>query len=126
MDRAILDQRRAAASLLKQLALGLDPQHGQALGCPALDRAENIRALVLAVEALQEVPNADKIRPERAGSAWSSGEDQELREMFQRRMQLKNMASELRRNTGGVASRLVRLGIVESRDEARRMFKAEL
>ena len=118
-----IEQRTEAAHILQQLAFGIDPESDLSLERGhILHRAHVIRALVLAVEALQG-KRAPSDRPERAGVGWSSDEDNELRVLFERGLSLMELAGALQRNSGGISSRLVRLGLVESRSEARSILK---
>ena len=119
------EQNDQAISILRQLSQGRDPESGEAFEPGhVLHRAANIRALVLAYEALSSdsFDSEDEGRPERTGSAWGADEDAKLRDLFQRRINLKEIATLHRRSRGGIVSRLVRLKLVKSRDEARELL----
>jgi hypothetical protein len=60
----------------------------------------------------------DITRPNQ-GQPWSPSLDEELRQMWEAGRTARDLAAHFGRTTGGVASRLVKLGIVESRDDVR-------
>jgi hypothetical protein len=53
------------------------------------------------------------------GQPWSAELDEQLKLMWESGETTRNLSAYFGRTTGGIASRLVKLGIVESRDEAR-------
>ena len=53
-------------------------------------------------------------RASRLGTSWTDGEDTQLREEHAAGMSVKEMASVHDRNTGGIRSRLIRLGLESS------------
>jgi DNA helicase-2/ATP-dependent DNA helicase PcrA len=59
-------------------------------------------------------------RPTSAGKPWQPDEDDALADAWEDGDGLAALADRFGRSTSGIASRLVRIGVVESRDEARR------
>lgn len=55
-------------------------------------------------------------RPENAGKAWNSEEEHLLIQMYNNRCSKKEMCDTFKRTEVALAARLVRLGIIESRD----------
>ena len=124
--------RKAARHVLRALIQGEDPATGKALDAnEVVHRLDVMRALAVALEALTDVRETDGLRPERvekkaskkgperAGQGWSRGEDDELRRLFGQRRQVADIASQLGRTAGAVAARLVGVGLVKERSEAR-------
>lgn len=110
------ERRIEATAILRQLAMGNDPQSGGPLdpGHVAL-RPANMGALLLAIESLGTKTVAPKPgeHPERSGSLWGDKEDVELRELFEDDASHRESATLHERTRGG--SRLVHLGLIESR-----------
>jgi hypothetical protein len=125
--------KAAAQFVLRALIQGADPETGKALHRgEVVHRPEVIRALVLGLEALgggakpfkgferagSQRPVKGK-RPERAGEGWDKTEDDELRFLFGQRRPVQAIAAELGRTRGAITARLVRLGLVNERSDAR-------
>ncbi len=70
---------------------------------------------VTAVVARHESP-----KPAAAGKSWSEDEDQELMDAWEEGETVSELAERFERSKSGIAARLVRLGLVSSRKEARR------
>lgn len=118
--------RIQASLILKKLAAGYDPQSGEAFETEhILQRPEVIRALVLASQSLEARTNVVGKSAERAGSAWGKEEDTELRDLFASRLSTGEIAKSLQRTRGSISSRLVRLGLVHSGEDARKMLDRE-
>ena len=119
-----MDSTRAR-HLLSTLADGVDPVTGEVLGPSSpLQHPDVIRALFAGVEALKRRKEDDergptKERPERTGTSWDDDEDRELGERFDAGASVAEMAQQHRRTKGAVRARLVRLGKVNDRSEAR-------
>lgn len=77
----------------------------------ALSLREQVRAVVSA----REQP-----KPSAGGRSWSEEEDAALMEGWEDGSTVEDLADQLERSPRGVAARLVRLGLVTSRSEARR------
>ncbi len=115
--------RIQALLIIEKLAAGYDPQSGEALGPEhILHRPEVIRALVLALHSLESRTSGPGRSAERAGAAWGKNEDTELRELFASRVSLQEIANSLQRTRGSITARLVRLQLVESREDARKLL----
>ncbi|TAN32513.1 AAA family ATPase [Patescibacteria group bacterium] len=63
----------------------------------------------------------DKIRQDHPNAyrPWEPEQDEELKKLFARKTSIKDISKKLGRKKGGITSRLVRLGVVESREQAR-------
>jgi hypothetical protein len=116
-----MDEKKAI-EIIKMLADGIDPNTGEVF--PADSPYQNVdivRALHTAEEALKRVSKLDnRIRnlPERAGKPWESEESDLLAQRFDSGMPITEIAKAHNRTKGAIAARLVRLGKIESRDEA--------
>lgn len=73
------------------------------------------RERVTAVAARRAQP-----RPAAAGKSWTEDEDEALMDAWEEGASVPELAERLERSSSGVAARLVRLGLVTSRAEARR------
>jgi hypothetical protein len=116
--------RQEAGSLLSILARGIDPITGEILPDDHVcQQPAVIRALYVAADALQANAAAPKEKPkskhENAGAKWTPELDQQVREAAQRNESIGAIAKILGRSSGSIASRMVRLGLVESREDAR-------
>jgi len=125
--------KAAAQFILRALIQGADPETGKPLHRgEVVHRPEVIRALVLGLEALGGGVQAPKAfersgpqkaargkRPERMGEGWDRAQDDALRSLFQQRRPVQAIAAELGRTRGAITARLVRLGLVKTRTEAR-------
>lgn len=110
--------------VLTKLAEGVDPITGATLPPQAVTRHPYI------VEALQEAafqlgarPTSELERPINAGSAWSQTEDQHLATEIGSHMSLVDIAAKHERSPGAIIARTVRLGLFQTRDEARIALK---
>jgi hypothetical protein len=59
---------------------------------------------------------------DRAGKPWSTDEDSQLREGFYKHEDLPILASRHKRSRGAIVARLVHLGLVDDRNEARKIL----
>ncbi len=111
-----------AKSVLEQLVHGIDPDTGEVLNAPGVLASPVVReALRLGAEAL----GASKRRQERktselpaAGKAWTHEEDLLLAAGFDQGKTVHEIAREHGRTVGGIAARMVRLGIINERADA--------
>ena len=110
-------QRTNAQSVLRLLAMGLNPQTEQPL--PPQDivhRADVIRALMVAIESLgptgQVVAKSLCEESSRAGESWEQAEDEQLSDEFEQSFSLSRIAATHQRSKGSITSRLLRLGLV--------------
>ncbi len=115
--------------ILRALASGVDPQTGIEIPLNSPYRhIKTTRALLTAIKELEGQqksynseelelfsPRAyqrrEKIKPQLAGSSWSTVEDQELREDYHEGLSIATMAKKYQRTQGAISSRLLRLGI---------------
>lgn len=121
--------RQEAGSLLSILAQGIDPITGEILPDDHVcQQPAIIRALFLAADALKDsapMPNAPaqkekpKSKYENAGAKWTPELDEQVRDGAQCNESIGTIAKRLGRSSGSIASRMVRLGLVESREDAR-------
>jgi hypothetical protein len=106
--------REQASDIIRQLADGLDPGTGEPF--PADSPYENpqvVRALFVARQALdRSVVSGAKGRPraEHAGRPWSEDEDRELADAHDAGTSVEELAAQLKRSTGAIRARLVKLG----------------
>ena len=110
-----------ARKIIDALANGIDPETGEIL--PAQSTFNNpqvIRALFVAVKALDGAAKRakrDSSLPGSAGSPWSEAEDKELLTTFDAGVPVKELAVKHGRTRGAIASRLVRLGKIKDRSD---------
>jgi hypothetical protein len=123
-----------AMVVIETLAHGVDPTTGDVLpeGSP-YNHPIVIRALFTSLKAMERLRRKGERRerrrrrkeergqslPENAGSPWSAEEDQRLIAAFDDGASLRTIAATHRRSEGAIAARLVRLGRISERSEAR-------
>ncbi len=108
--------------VLEKLADGFDPATGQRLPADTPCRQPYVRrALFTAIERLQAAERQAQRQavPAKAGSAWTAGEDRELRLELAAGTRLADMATAHARTPGAILTRLVHLGLFHNMDEAR-------
>jgi hypothetical protein len=117
--------------VLNLLARGIHPVTGEVLddgGC--WNDPSVIRALLFAVDCLSQMRQTtqrvekSKTLQDRSGKAWSPHEDSELRIGFERQETLQHLSNRHKRSRGAIIARVTHLGLVNDRDEARKMFSA--
>ena len=112
-----------AKEILGMLADGINPFTGEVL--PASDSCNQpdvIRALNAAVVQLEKARKAEKREkslPENAGKPWPQKDDEKLVQMFEEGCSKKELCDFFKRTEGSLSSRLVRLGIIQNREEFR-------
>ena len=107
-----------AKEILEGLADGVNPLTGEVL--PEEDscnQPEIIRALHSVLNALSE--KKPRPHPENAGRPWTAEDDELLCQMYDTGKSRKEICEYFKRSTGGIASRLVRLGKISDRDTFR-------
>lgn len=112
-----------AKEILRSLADGRDPATGQQFPPDSpYQQADTVRALFMALEALergsgrQREPRAPRqIDPNKpkVGAAWSSEEEQQLRDEFAAHKPFSEIAAAHGRTQGAITARLVKLGLIE-------------
>lgn len=66
---------------------------------------------------VSDAPAKQTNLPENSGKPWTPELDRQLRDMFDRGASPKELCAYFKRSRGGIAARLVRLGIIENRAE---------
>lgn len=113
-----------AKQILEALLSGAHPITGEELAEDGVwNEAQVIRALHLAITALDPAEKTAKPRTpsqkgERTGKPWTAEEDAQLQAEFSGGMTVAEMALQHGRTTGGITSRLVRLGVIIERSDA--------
>lgn len=112
-----------AKEIINALANGIDPETGEILPTEStFTSPQVIRALFVAVTALERAAKRakrDNSLPGNAGRSWSDIEDKELLAIFDAGTPVKEIAAKHGRTLGAIAARLVRLGRIKDRAEAR-------
>lgn len=106
-----------AREILRALADGRDPATGAAFPPDSpYQQAETVRALYLALEALDTPPaksrSADPNRPN-LNQKWTPEEEQRLRDAFAANTPIPQIATTHGRSAGAITSRLVKLGLIQ-------------
>ena len=114
---------REAQEIIEALANGIHPETGEILPAQSsFNSPRVIRALFVATKVLERTVKCaernDKL-PCNAGRAWSEIEDTALISSFDAGVPVKKIAAKHGRTLGAIASRLVRLGKIHDRAEAR-------
>ena len=116
-----MDQQRAK-EIIHILSDGIDPFTGEVLSSDHVcNRPDVIRALHIAEQALQ----MDLARPENGpwhkeyGKVWSQKEIDLLVTYFDRQYTVAQISKQLGRSESGIRAKLVRLGKIQSRKDAK-------
>lgn len=108
-----------AKRIIRSLADGRDPVTGQQFPPDSpYQQADTIRALHAALEALEKpvrthAPRVIDPNKPKAGGAWSPEEEQQLRDAFNARQPIRDMAQAHGRTPGAITARLVKLGLIQ-------------
>ena len=119
-------ERDSAAKILQILADGIDPATGEPFPASSpYQRADVVRALFVAVQALGNQPRSrtapqDKPGLENAGQPWSQEEDARLGRAFDAGKSVEMLAEEHKRSRFAIEARLVKLGRIEDTSSAPR------
>jgi len=119
-------ERDSAAKILQILADGIDPATGEPFPASSpYQRADVVRALFVAVQALGNPPRSrtapqDKPGLENAGQPWSQEEDARLGRAFDAGKSVEMLAEEHKRSRFAIEARLVKLGRIEDTSTAPR------
>jgi hypothetical protein len=107
---------KQASQILSALIQGIDPATGEPLPAEGvLHRANVLRAMLAAVEALEQQSNRATRRaalPKNVGVRWTSDEERELVTAFQRGDSLVKLAETFGRTVRSVELRLQKLGLI--------------
>jgi len=103
-----------ALKIIRSLAEGIDPRTGEVFPEDSPYQHPGIvRALFIAVksmEELQEKQKRQKALPENAGKPWTTAEDNELAEAFDKGTPITELAQRCKRTEWAIQSRLEKLG----------------
>ena len=105
-----------AKEILSALAEGVDPTTGQLLPEDSVyNKGDVVRALYTILIAL-DTQKPKREQPENAGKPWSKEDDNLLISLYRSGAAKTDICATFKRTSTGIASRLVRLGEIESRD----------
>ena len=108
-----------AKEIIAALADGVDPTTGEVLPDNSVcNKGEVVRAFYAVLNHLDE-KKSKKNMPANAGKPWSKEDEYLLVDLYQSGTSKKDICNTLHRTATGIAARLVRLGIIESRDTFR-------
>ena len=108
-----------AKEIIEGLANGVNPLTGEVLAPEdSCNQPDVIRALHAILSALPE--KMQKSQPENAGKPWTSEDDRILAAMYDEGKTRNEICEYFQRSTGGIASRLVRLGKTTDRGAFRK------
>ena len=108
-----------AKEIIEGLANGVNPLTGEVLAPEdSCNQPDVIRALHAILSALPE--KMQKSQPENSGKPWTSEDDRILAAMYDEGKTRKEICEYFKRSTGGIASRLVRLGKTTDRGAFRK------
>ena len=103
-----------ALGIVRSLANGVDPASGEVFPQDsAYQRADTVRALFAAAQALELAERAERRRvdlPAKTGQPWSEEEDRGLLASFDAGRGLAELASAHQRTQTGIRARLVKYG----------------
>jgi len=103
-----------ALSVVRSLANGVDPESGEVFPADsAYQRAQTVRALYAAAEALEKAERFEQRKrelPAKTGQPWSEDEDRRLLAGFDAGRGLPELAAAHERTQTGVRARLVKYG----------------
>lgn len=103
-----------ALSVVRSLANGVDPASGEVFPAQSpYQRAETVRALFAAADALERAERFSRRRgdlPAKAGQPWSEQEDRMLLASFDSGRGLPELAAAHERTQTGIRARLVKYG----------------
>ena len=105
-----------AREIIRSLAEGVDPNTGEVLSKESVyHKPDVIRALYTILEATNPAPVPPAIPHPNAGKPWSDIEDDKLRDEFDARMKISEIAKEHGRTRGAIESRLEYLSLKKKR-----------
>lgn len=110
-----------AKELLLILSDGINPLTGEILPdediCNQVEIVRALNTVLRELEQCQKKKNKKSPLLENAGKPWTEADDDLLSIMFDEGYSRKDICVHFKRTTGAVASRLVRLGKIENRDQ---------
>jgi hypothetical protein len=111
--------RQQVIVVLESLANGTDPATGARIPNETFHSADTVRALFAAASLLKGARNGNT-KFVAAGTPWSSEEDSRLTQEFDNGMTIAQIALQHGRTSGGITSRLVKLGKIEAKPSSAR------
>ena len=111
-----------AKEIIHTLADGVDPTTGEILSADHVcNRADVIRALHIAEQALQKDLNRPEEGPwhKEYGKVWSQQEINLLITLFEKHHTVAQISKQLCRSESGIRAKLVRLGKIQNRRDAK-------
>ena len=116
-----MDQQRAK-EIIHSLFDGVDPLTGEVLASEHIcNQPEVIRALHIAEQALQKDLNRPEDGPwhKEYGKVWSQQEVDLLINFFDKHYTVAQISKQLGRSESGIRAKLVRLGKIQNRNDAK-------
>ncbi len=110
-----------AKEILSVLADGINPITGEVLPyTDSCNQADVVRALHSVIMELEKQPKKKtQSQPENAGKPWSADEDEQLLTAYRSGAKLVELSNRHKRTKGSIAARLVKLGEINERSEAK-------
>lgn len=110
-----------AKELLYILADGINPLTGEVLpGSDSCNQADIVRALhTVLMELDKQPPKKPQNQPENASKPWTIDEEEQLLDEYRDGIKLSELAKIHKRTKGSIAARLVKLGEINERSEAK-------
>lgn len=110
-----------AKQILSLLADGIDPETGEILPEDSVyNQPEVIRALHFALDCLsKQKRRKNNTSYVNQGKVWTAAEEAKLTRMFQSGETNAQIQMELQRSESAVSARLVRMGLIDQREEYR-------
>ena len=103
-----------ALNVVRSLANGVDPSSGEVFPAQSpYQRADIVRALFVAAEALERSERFSRRRedlPSKAGQPWTEDEDRQLLASFDAGRGLQELSAAHKRTQTGIRARLVKYG----------------
>lgn len=107
---------KRAKEILSTLAEGVDPTTGEVLSDDSVcNKGEVVRALYTVLNTL-DTSKPKRELPENARKPWTREDENLLIELYRSGASKKDICNTFKRTPTGIAAKLVRLGIIESRD----------
>ena len=110
-----------AKEILSILADGINPITGEALATyDSCNQADVVRALHSVLMEVDKQPKKNpQPQPENAGKPWTTEEDELLLTAYRGGVKASELAKRHKRTNGSIVARLVKLGEIKERSEAR-------
>ena len=108
-----------ALKIIRILADGVDPTTGEVLDDESpYQNPQVIRALFMAVKALEKIEarqKRERTLPANAGMSWSDEEDKQLVSDFKQGVSINDLSRKHQRTKGSIESRLVKHRLIEQK-----------